>query len=931
MERASRLGVALALASLPGLIGIPPSVAAGRSLEKGLPQPAAEVRSQKSSKEPVDLDILFVGAHPDDEAFNLSTFGQWAEYDDARIGVLTITRGEGGGNAVGPEEGPALGLLREAEERRAVGKAFIENVFYLDKVDFYYNVSAPLTEDVWGHESTLRKVVRVVRSTRPDVVITMNPSPTPGQHGHHQYAARMSVEAYAAAADRDAFPGQIRREGLTPWRVQKLYQAAASGEAETGPGCPETFDPEEPTDMVFGVFSGRFSERYGTTWAAVARDAQRLYRSQGWFVFPDEPTDPELLACNFYTLIDSRVPFDPESTRRRAVFEGALESAPGGLPVDTELFLSTRRFRVVAGQPFTVTAHIANNGRRTLRRARAFVSTLQGWSVSGDAQLGVLEPGERATADFEVTPPARARPGRFRLAGTLRAGGRSGTTAEVVEVVPAVRGTVVPLPEVRNFRSWARRNRVPQLDNLIKTLLPIAVGESRKVAVKLQNFSDEARSGEVAIELPEGFEANLESIPYENLAPGERDRVAFRVTNTDPSLPTSNQGGVEGDYDFTVTTSSGSGDAGSQTAALNLVPVTTVPQAGSAPVLDGVEDPGEYPGPTLDAGRLWEGEPAGPSDASGTAKVTWFGNALYFLVDVTDDKLGSVLPRSDAKRHWRVDSVELTIDPQGESPNTSTTFKVGIFPLTRGGGPAGYRDADFHQGPIDDTAPGMRIASEVHDPYDGYTVEAKIPFADLPAAIDPEHMGLNVLIYDSDTKDKTGQTRLGWSTWGGVQGDPYRWGIAHVEGYEPPASLPDEPGDPVFTLTAAKSTASPQSILQSSRDGVPLGAGAPVARSERLSFGPSPRLERDRLIVSLRPSARGGTARVFGWVEPNNTVAQTKVQVSGGAGRVEVNFRLSDVERRLLADGGRALVGFRAAGGGVQALARRVQQVDGGG
>src|SRR5262249_7489913 len=82
------------------------------------------------------LDVLFVGAHPDDEAGGLSTYGQWQEFDGARTGVVTITRGEGGGNAAGIEEGPALGLLREDEERRAVGRAGITDVHYLDKVDF---------------------------------------------------------------------------------------------------------------------------------------------------------------------------------------------------------------------------------------------------------------------------------------------------------------------------------------------------------------------------------------------------------------------------------------------------------------------------------------------------------------------------------------------------------------------------------------------------------------------------------------------------------------------------------------------------------------------------------------------------------------------------------------------------------------------------
>src|ERR1044072_9856382 len=74
--------------------------------------PAAPALAEHAPAPPVDLDALFVGAHPDDEAFSLSTLGQWNEDHRVRTGVVTVTRGEGGGNAVGPEEGPGRGLLR---------------------------------------------------------------------------------------------------------------------------------------------------------------------------------------------------------------------------------------------------------------------------------------------------------------------------------------------------------------------------------------------------------------------------------------------------------------------------------------------------------------------------------------------------------------------------------------------------------------------------------------------------------------------------------------------------------------------------------------------------------------------------------------------------------------------------------------------------
>ncbi|MDQ3767015.1 MAG: PIG-L family deacetylase [Actinomycetota bacterium] len=247
----------------------------------------------------VDLDVLFVGAHPDDEAFNLCTFGQWDEYRGMETGVVTITRGEGGGNAVGPEEGPPLGLLREDEERRAG----IENIFYLDTVDFYYTVSAALTEEVWGHDETLVKIVRLVRTTRPEVIVTMDPAPVPGNHGNHQYAARLATEAFYAAAEPGMFPEQLSTEGLRLWRTASIFRQGANSKATpTGPGCDVT--ALEPTDNVFAVWDGRWSARHGKRWSQVEVEAQREYSSQGWSVFGDAPSDPAEIPCDLYTLID---------------------------------------------------------------------------------------------------------------------------------------------------------------------------------------------------------------------------------------------------------------------------------------------------------------------------------------------------------------------------------------------------------------------------------------------------------------------------------------------------------------------------------------------------------------------------------------------------------------------------------------------------
>ena len=419
---------------------------------------------------------------------------------------------------------------------------------------------------------------------------------------------------------------------------------------------------------------------------------------------------------------------------------------------------------------------------RRVGAARVRLALPAGWHGDDSARLGRLTQRRDATATLRLTAPADPSPGRVRIPATLRAGGRSGTSSALVRVAPAVQGTLQPLPQVADFRTWVVQAGVPQLDSLVNPVAALGSGQTRDVQVDLRNFAAQAESGSVALRLPPGFTADAAAKAFAPIPPGATASVTFQVTNTDPALKTSNEGG---DYGFDIVTTAGGAES-SERAALNLVPVTTVPQATAAPLIDGVESPGEYGGPALDLSRVWEGDkPSGPLDASGTAKAAWSGDALYVFVDVADDVLGTVLPQSDAKRHWRTDSVELAIDPRGDSENTSTTFKVGVFPTTQEGGPAAYRDADNHQGAVAETAPGFAVASQVSAPYRGYTLEMKVPFADLPAAAagtgraQPVHLRLRHA--GQDRPDAAGLVDLG-----GVQGDPYRWGRATLDGYTPP-------------------------------------------------------------------------------------------------------------------------------------------------
>lgn len=820
-----------------------------------------------------DLDVLFVGAHPDDEAFTLSTLGQWKEDYGVRSGVVTVTRGEGGGNAVGPEEGPALGLIREAEERSAVGKAGVGEVFNLDEVDFYYTVSAPLTDQIWGRDA-LEKVVRIIRQTKPEVLLTMDPAPSPGNHGNHQQAARLTVEAFYAAGDPKAFPEQ----GLKPFAPSKLLLGGARGVAQKpGPACSAV-----PAGF-YGVWSARPSAQ-GRTWAAIERDAQRMYASQGWAGFPDVPTDPAKLGCDYFTQVDSRVPFPapgtPAASAPTAILDGALVRAPGTVPLSTQLSLSTSTFDVRPGQPFTATVKATPLGRASVR-----LGVPDGWTVSGAGDIG------RGTASFTVTPAAGAT-GRARISATLTSARGTGYTDRVVEAGPAVRGTQQLLPQVAQYEKWA----IPQLRGIVTPVLTLPSGGARKIDVAVTNAGTTPQSGTVRLDLPAGFTADRTEAPYSGLAPGATAAVPFTVTNSDPTLKTSNEGG---DYAYTITTTGSDGSHVSK-PALELVPTTAIPKA--APTVDGVDD---FPGPALDISRLWEGTAcSSAADCSATAKLAWQDDALYVLVNVKDDVQGTKLATADCKRHWRTDSVEIAVDPRGGSENTSTTFKGAVLPVTAEGPPCALRDADNHQG-----ASGMKVASVVSP--GGYTVEVAIPMAELPGSVDPAHMGLNILVYDSDTQDKTGQTRIGWSTWGGVQGDPYRWGVATLPGYQP---VTRPAPDPVIPDTALSSLDSPQSLEQAARLGLPL-AGGPAATGTRVVSA----VQGQGGVKVTLLTRTAGEAHLF--VRDAQGTAGGKVVTVTRGGLTTVTVPLT----RPLGDHPTLLAGWRDTNGGTQAVQTRVR------
>jgi LmbE family N-acetylglucosaminyl deacetylase len=177
-----RFGVSL-VAAVAVLLGTGPGVG------------AAPYTADKAVK----INVMGEWAHPDDDTGFIGPCAVWHARYGTRCGFVMITRGEGGGNATGTEIGQSLGLRRENEDRVAHYRSGTIDVFNIDSVDFFYNQSAPLTRFFWGND-TLRRIVRIIRTTQPDVYLGYTPTFAAG-HGNHQQAGRFTSEAMIAAAD----------------------------------------------------------------------------------------------------------------------------------------------------------------------------------------------------------------------------------------------------------------------------------------------------------------------------------------------------------------------------------------------------------------------------------------------------------------------------------------------------------------------------------------------------------------------------------------------------------------------------------------------------------------------------------------------------------------------------------------------------------
>jgi LmbE family N-acetylglucosaminyl deacetylase len=213
--------------------------------------------------------VLYIAAHPDDENTRLLTF--LAKGGLYRTGYLSMTRGDGGQNLIGDEQGVELGLIR-TQELLAARRIDGAEQFFTRAFDFGFTKTTEEALQTWDKEKVLSDVVWVIRRFQPDVIVTRFPGDSRAGHGHHSASAVLAREAFDAAASADRFPEQFKY-GVKPWQAKRLlWNTFNFGGANT--------TSEDQLKIDVGVYNAVLGKSYGE----IAAESRSQHKSQGFGV-----------------------------------------------------------------------------------------------------------------------------------------------------------------------------------------------------------------------------------------------------------------------------------------------------------------------------------------------------------------------------------------------------------------------------------------------------------------------------------------------------------------------------------------------------------------------------------------------------------------------------------------------------------------------
>jgi LmbE family N-acetylglucosaminyl deacetylase len=396
--------------------------------------------------------VLMIGAHPDDE--NTAVLATLALGEGADVAYLSLTRGDGGQNLIGPELKEGLGLIR-TDELLAARRIDGARQFFSRAIDYGYSKSGEEAFRHWPRDSLIADAVAVIRRFRPDVILSVWSGTPADGHGQHEASGVVAKAAFEAAADPAMYPGQVAA-GLRPHRARYLLQSTWRPS-----GDPAFWLPTGDFDPLFGrshyqiSMASRSQHRSQDQGSAEPAGPQRTAiialggEAPGSF-FEDVPTTLIEIASTsgasealLTRLAEYRTAVEQATTSFNPLrpadlvpvlstaFEslgaaGALASGPGlegiRFRIDAERAQAAEALRlaagivldavaeddvVVPGQTFEVTLGVWNGGESAVTVESLEPSLPAGWSVAASRDgVTVAGPGELVRKRFRVTVPA---------------------------------------------------------------------------------------------------------------------------------------------------------------------------------------------------------------------------------------------------------------------------------------------------------------------------------------------------------------------------------------------------------------------------------------------------------------------------------------------------------------------------------------------
>jgi LmbE family N-acetylglucosaminyl deacetylase len=548
------------------------------------PQPASAILQELHAFQDMG-SVLYIAAHPDDE--NTQLIAYLARGRHYRTAYLSLTRGDGGQNVLGPEFGEELGVIR-TQELLAARRIDGGRQFFTRAIDFGFSKDYRETLRIWNRDEVLSDIVRVIREFRPDVIITRF-STQPGRtHGHHTASAVLALEAFKLAGDPKAFPDQLR--GLKPWQPARILWNVGGFQRNEENGAP-----------LIRIDAGGQDPESGESFSEIAARSRSMHKTQGFGNFGGfgrgggpRPESFVLLAGQPATNdilegIDTtwnRVPGGADIGRLTAEAVAQFDSANPAASVPALLKLR-RRLATLPADPvvdekrgqldrilqqclgLTVTtevpqAEVVPGENLHLRHtvvARSNIVPVR-WvairypDISQEIQTGVeLQPGQAAAREAAETLPANTPlsqpywlrephgPGMYRVDDPALIGKPENPPVFPVDYVFDIGGQTVAIPD-RPVQVTTDPGK-GQMRRRLDVIAPVSIrftsavrlfapGSPRPVEVEVTAFRDNS-AGTLQLEAPAGWKVApaKQSFRFEKV--GDHARLAFTVTAPEES------------------------------------------------------------------------------------------------------------------------------------------------------------------------------------------------------------------------------------------------------------------------------------------------------------------------------------------------------------------------------------------------------------